>query len=342
MDDRTGGTASLRSSNIPCSACELSLSDLTISGPQGHGPSSFSFNAPKAWKFGDNHDGIIESVAFLNAGGAVEMGYYYGDDKPKSILKVSSQAGCPAKCIFCEEGEEEFIRSLEAAEMYDQAVFMLEVAGSEGIDIKRPHKVNFAGTGEPFFNDNLPETLQEMSALDLSFKISTIFPRGDKVRDRFERVARFAAAYDKPVQIQISLVSTSEEYRREAIGIPVASFDDIVRAGELWRSYNPARSQINMSLILTEHTPADPEDVLSIFPPEHFRFRFRNYVPTQRGKALGLVPISGERMKRIKELFRESGYLVTDDATPTPVENEFGLASNVTLRRVLGNPGESR
>jgi len=290
-------------------------------------------------EFGDKHDGAIEFAGIVE-GGAIEVGYFYGDIKPKNILVLSSQVGCPARCAFCELGSETFVRNLHADEIYEQAVVMLQQAKRYGIDIDGiGHKVNMAKSGEPLFNRDLIAGMEKLSGLGCSFKISTVFPvSGMK---NFAAVTDFAASYHLPVQIQISLISTSEEERRKMAGIRVASFDEIKQAGDYWRSHNPRGRKINLSLMLTEEMACDAAVMHPIFHPDNFRFRFRNYVPTEHGKARGLETISEKKYRAVYDSFSAEGYEVGTWATPTPIEQRFNLASNVTrsryLRMIQGN-----
>lgn len=299
-----------------------------------------SISASTIYVFGNHHDGVIEFAALTRDGGAIETGYYYGDEKPKSIIKVSSQVGCPYRCHFCNAGEEVFKRNLTPDEIYQQAALMLKVAAGQGVPWSTlAHKINFAGTGEPLLNPGIVEAVRMLSEHELSIKVSSVFPGGSAALTNFSRLAEFAGSYSGSIQFQLSLISTDAHYRNQVTGGKVASFDEIVRAAQLWRKHSPQRSQINLSLILTETTPADVERIRSRFPPELFRIRFRNYVPTEFGKTNQLVEISDERMQRVKEEFRLSGYVVRDDATPTVTEQAFSLASNVTRRSMMAEMG---
>lgn len=287
--------------------------------------------------FGDKHDGTIQ-IPVLTKDGVIETSYFYGDDKPKNIITISSQVGCPARCSFCELGAEKFSRDLSSREMYEQVVLLLQTASQSGIDINTTkHKVTVANTGEPLFNVYLVTSLEEIANLDISsFKVSTIFPAGNKPRRNIESLTHFAARHPaQPLQLQISLISTSEQYRREAGGIKLASFEEIREAAEYWRGFNRGGRKINLSLILSDQTPCDVNEVYEIFPPELFRFRFRNYVTTENGKRNLLSVIDPGKMEQIKESFTEKGYEVGDWATPTAIEQKFGLAANVTRRRYL-------
>ena len=287
-------------------------------------------------QFGDRHDGTIQIPVLTEDNGVIEASYFYGDSKPKNIAVISSQIGCPAECTFCELGGEKFTRNLTADEIYEQVVLLLQTAAGRGFDLDSiDHKVTVANTGEPLFNPHLVKGLEKIAALNFSMKVSTIFPTGTKARRIVEELAQFASTYHKPVQIQTSLISTSEEYRRKVSGIKLASYAEIRDTAEYWRNLNPEGRKFNLSLILSGETPCEINDVYEKFPPELFRFRFRNYVPTENGKRNLLVEIDPERMKRIKDSFEEKGYEVGDWATPTLTEQKFGLAGNVTRRRYL-------
>ncbi len=288
------------------------------------------------WQFGDRHDGVIEIPALTRDAGVVEIGYYYGDLKPKNIIGISTQIGCPSKCTFCELGAERFGRNLTPVEMYGQVVLMLETASQYGIDVNAvQHKVSVAKTGEPLFNDALVGGLEMIAEFPFSYKISTVFPAAQRCLENFRTAARFAAQSAEAVQMQISLISTSEDYRRKAAGIEVTPLQEICKAGEYWKNLNPYGRKVNLSLILSEDVPCDAQAVSKILSPELFHFRFRNYVPTQNGKNHSLAPITSGRIARIKQEFSEYGYEVTAAATPTAIEQKFSLAANVTRRRYM-------
>lgn len=174
---------------------------------------------------------------------------------------------------------------------------------------------------------------------EFSVKLSSVVPRDRVSKRNLNRLIEAGSQYSGTFQFQISLISTDEEYRRKATGIEVLRFQEIADFAKQWRVRNPTRKQINLSLILSESTPVDVNEVRRYFPPEDFRFRFRDYVETHTGQERGLRPISAARLLEIKDLFRKEGYYVSDDATPTATEQQFLLASNVTRRRELEGEG---
>jgi len=242
-------------------------------------------------------------------------------------------------CSFCELGSERFVRNLTAQEIADQVTVMLDVAQKHGIDTAYvPHKVTVAKTGEPLLNPSVAEGLEKIATRGHSFKVSTVYPH--HCHERLKEIADFASNYQHPVQLQVSLISTSESYRRTIAGKAVAGFQEICEGANYWREKNPTGRKINLSLILTEDVPCDVRSVRHIFPPELFRFRFRNYVPTTNGSSAGLHTMPQQKYLQIVDEFRAAGYDVNEAATPTPTELKFGLAANVTRQRYLGMTGQ--
>lgn len=287
-------------------------------------------------QFGNENDGVIGIPGLTKENGVIELSYFYGDAKPKNIAVISSQIGCPARCHFCELGNDEFVRSLSAKEMYEETIMMLKQASQYSIAIDSvKHKVTVANSGEPLFNKNLVDGLEQIAKLQTSFKVSTVFPAGKKCRNTFEELAKFAAHYAEPVQLQISLISTAEEQRQRTAGIPVASFNALRDSAEYWRNANPAGRKINLSLILDNNTQCDAAKMRETFPPELFRFRFRPYVATQNGAEHRLTAIDYSALEQIKASFQEQGYEVGDWALPTSTEQKFGLASNIIRKRYM-------
>jgi hypothetical protein len=295
-----------------------------------------SIRSDLTMSFGDHDDGAIGVPALTHDDKVVEVSYFYGKTRPKNIVVISSQAGCPMGCSFCELGPEGFGRNLTAFEMRDQALLMFDRAEMHGyriLDI--PHKITVANSGEPLLNPSLVDGLSVLAHLPVSFKVSTVFPASSKAASAFDALATFASWYPRPVQPQISLISTSEEERKKVSGGRVAGFKAIREAAEGWRKKNPDGRKVNLSLIITSAMDIDPANVVDHFPAELFRFRFREYVPTESGAASLLRPSSATRLAVIKEAFAENGYEVSDWASPSPIEKKFGLAANVIRKRYL-------
>lgn len=288
----------------------------------------------RAFYYGTPEDGVIEAAPLVGAAGKVEVGYYFGALKPKGIMKISAQIGCAAECKFCELGDAPLKGNVPMESLKEQVAVVAQIVSFvEPGALQKPQKVSIAGSGEPLLNPALPEFVQWLGELGLSVKVSTVFPLGGKVLERLAAIGTAAEQSPASTQLQVSLISTDERYRRAMAGPLASPFSRIREGAEQWHDANPRGRRVNLSLILAAETPADVAAVREIFPAQLFRFRFRNYVPTLHGSKHGLAAIPDEKMRRIKEEFLGAGYEVTDDATPTATEQRFGLASNVTLIR---------
>lgn len=59
---------------------------------------------------------------------------------------LSTQVGCPVKCLFCRTGKQGFTRNLSAEEIVLQVMVLVKKTG------KKPTNIVYMGMGEPFFN----------------------------------------------------------------------------------------------------------------------------------------------------------------------------------------------
>lgn len=115
--------------------------------------------------------GDTEKYTFsLSDGNFIETSYIWRIDG--GILCISTQAGCPAGCIFCESGKYGFARNLTVSEIIQQIVLMK----------RRVSRIAFAGMGEPLLNyDNLIKAihiLQDKNRLNFPSDGITIFTTG--------------------------------------------------------------------------------------------------------------------------------------------------------------------
>ena len=70
-------------------------------------------------------------------------------EKGRNTVCVSSQAGCPANCLFCSTARSGFKRNLTLYEIIEQVLFFKYYLKKSGQKI---NNIVFMGMGEPFFN----------------------------------------------------------------------------------------------------------------------------------------------------------------------------------------------
>ena len=148
-------------------------------------------------------DGTKKFLWSLNDGAKIESVLLnHGGHKTACI---SSQAGCPLKCSFCETGANGFTRNLTRGEILGQFLMMEKINGS---DI---NNIVFMGMGEPFLNeDNVfsaIRSLNDKNMRNLGARHITISTSG--IATGIEDLADF----EIPVRLSLSLHAPNDELR---------------------------------------------------------------------------------------------------------------------------------
>jgi hypothetical protein len=160
-------------------------------------------------------------------------------------------------------------------------------------------------------------------------------PAATSCKQTFKEIAQFASSYEKAVQLQISMISTSDAYRKEITGNVASSIAEIAEAIRFWQKLNPLPQgrKPNINIIVTEEVPISAKEIYQVLPPGLARFRFRPYIPNQYGKSNRLSLVSTERYRSVRAEFLEAGYEVSAWGNPPETIWRFGLAANAELER---------
>ncbi len=92
----------------------------------------------------DAPDGTTKLLVGLADGLAVETVLI--PEKDRVTVCVSTQVGCPIRCVFCASGVRGLVRNLDAAEIVEQLIHARALLG------RRPTHVVLMGMGEPLLN----------------------------------------------------------------------------------------------------------------------------------------------------------------------------------------------
>jgi len=292
--------------------------------------------------FGTPEDRVIETVGRTFNGKAFELGYYNGADKKKAIINISPATGCPVGCNFCDLTDSG--GPLSAELMHQQVVDMANLATQvDGENFTgKPLKINYAKTGEPVLN---PYVVQSMHMIaesfpGVSFKYSTSLPDTPKTLQRVNELAFFAAGYIQgSVQLQISLISTSDEFRQASVGtksnIQLLPMTEVANLVNQWHKTNPRGRVPNCSFVVASDTPCDPTDIIDTFRTGNIRFRIRPVVDTEHSLSHGLERVNTKFIEETLSAFNSYGYDISTDGISTETEMQHTLASNVTRNRIL-------
>lgn len=134
--------------------------------------------------------------------------------KERNTICVSSQIGCPVKCIFCATGTGGFVRNLTVSEILNQVYTVQRRLSKTGVNITN---VVFMGMGEPMLNlDNVlaaVDVLSSENGMNISKRRITISTSG--IIPGIERILRERI----PVELAVSLHSVFDNVRSEMIPI---------------------------------------------------------------------------------------------------------------------------
>jgi 23S rRNA (adenine2503-C2)-methyltransferase len=92
----------------------------------------------------EDPDGTVKLKINLSGGAMIEAALLR-DDRGRQTACLSTQAGCPAGCVFCKTGSLGFLRNLEAHEIVEQFLHLRRINPS--ID-----NIVIMGMGEPLLN----------------------------------------------------------------------------------------------------------------------------------------------------------------------------------------------
>ncbi|HHH80196.1 MAG TPA: radical SAM protein, partial [Thermoplasmatales archaeon] len=233
----------------------------------------------------------------------------------KWVLIVSTLYGCPVRCLFCDAGGW-YRGRLSKEDILEQIDYMITNRfPSRKIPVKKL-KIQFARVGEPSFNSNVLDVLEELperyDAPGLLPCISTVAPKGKE--DFFEKLLKIKGKLygNGWFQLQFSLHSTDEDIRDHIIPIRKWSFKEIAAYGE--RFHKPGDRKITLNFALIKETPVDPNVLTEFFDTKKFLIKITPVNPTVKSMENKVESlINSKPSKQAKELIeklRQVGYEV--------------------------------
>jgi 23S rRNA (adenine2503-C2)-methyltransferase len=229
----------------------------------------------------------------------------------KWILIVSTLYGCPVSCKMCDAGLFYHGRVSKDA-IFAQIDYMVTKRYPDRKIPVKQLKIQFARTGEPSFNLNVIDAIEEF---DYYFEtqhfvpsVSTIAPNGtDKFFEELLRIKNEKFRYSD-FQLQFS-IHTTDEYRRDEL-IPVKkwSFQKISRYGENF--YKQGDRKVALNFAVSKEYPVIPSKLLEYFNPEIFIIKVTPLNPTYNSRISGLTSFIGDNREYepLREEFESCGY----------------------------------
>jgi len=199
----------------------------------------------------------------------------------KWVLIVSTLFGCPVRCLMCDAGSQ-YQGTLSTEEIFAQIDFLVRKRFPNGGIPVDKFKIQFARMGEPSFNVNVLEVLENVPSLynapGLIPSISTIAPIGTE--NFFERLLEIKKRKysEGQFQLQFSIHTTDEQLRDKLIPVKKWDFASIARYGE--KFYQEGDRKITLNFALAEGMPVEPNILYQHFDPDIFLIKITPLNPT--------------------------------------------------------------
>ncbi len=232
----------------------------------------------------------------------------------KWVLIISTLYGCPIKCPICDAGDY-YKGKLTKEEIFAQIDFLVKKRFPNDYVSVDKFKIQFARMGEPSFNLNVLEVLEELpfryNAPGLMPCISTIAPKGTE--KFFEKLIELKNKfYRRRFQLQFSLHTTDDKLRDWLIPVKKWDFDKIAKFGRNF--YEKGDRKITLNFALVKEAPVDPKILLKHFNPDIFLIKITPVNPTHQVTKHGLSSYidpyqEGKDYELVREL-RSAGYEV--------------------------------
>jgi len=162
-------------------------------------------------------DANTKKIALMLADKTVIEAVLLSDNKNRLTACLSTQAGCPAMCVFCKTGSLGFKRNLESNEIVEQFLHLKNAAENGKKNGHIIDNIVIMGMGEPLLNpDNLKKTINllcDKKGLNLSLRRITVSTCG--ICEGLFDIAK-NGPYPK---LALSLVSADETLRQKLMPI---------------------------------------------------------------------------------------------------------------------------
>lgn len=177
-------------------------------------------------------------------------------DGDRTTLCVSTQVGCPVRCVFCASGMFGVRRNLSAGEIVEQVLH----ARSRLPGDRRLTNLVVMGMGEPMLNlDALLPALQRIhdpDGIDMGARRITVSTSGYP-----RQMERFAAA-DPSYNLAVSLHAADDDLRKRLVPTASHPVREIVTAAH--RYFGQKGREVTYEVVLLEGTNDRPEDAVSL------------------------------------------------------------------------------
>ena len=207
----------------------------------------------------------------------------------KWVLLVSTMYGCPVGCLMCDAGGH-YHGKVSKEDIFAQVDFLVRKRYPDGRVPAQQFKIQFARMGEPSFNLEVLDVLEELPARydvpGFMPSISTIAPRGvDRFFERLLEIKRSKFSGGR-FQFQFSIHTTDEKLRDRIIPVKKWSFARMAAYGEDF--FESGDRKVTLNFALARDMPVDPAVLREHFDPAKFLIKITPLNPTHQARQSGL------------------------------------------------------
>lgn len=201
------------------------------------------------------------------------------DLKDKMVVTISTQKGCPMRCMFCDCPKVKFDGNISREELYLEVANAIDFSGCKHTERFNLH---LARMGEPSFNaDNVFAFLKEdlcelvnsrMKADVIHPVFTTMCPKGLGKEKMLDILQRFCAIknedYDGEAGLQLSINSTDEEQRDmlfRGCSLTLKEISEIARELPM-----PKGRKYTLNFPVTDKTILEPSKLSELFDKDKF------------------------------------------------------------------------
>jgi 23S rRNA (adenine2503-C2)-methyltransferase len=249
----------------------------------------------------ESPDGTTKFLVGLTDGDVIETVLI--PEGPRRTVCVSTQVGCPIKCVFCASGLNGLKRNLNAAEIVEQIIHVKR-ALPEG---ERISNVVIMGIGEPLLNaKNLMKALRILKASwgqGIGFNRITLSTVG--VLGQLEELIKHRVTPN----LALSLHAPNDEIRAEVVPtMKNVKVTDIIKAGQEY--HRLTGKEVTFEYVLLEGVNDDKKHALELGKKLRGSQVKVNVIPFNRVEEVPYKAPSRERVDRFVQALGNCGVPV--------------------------------
>ena len=224
------------------------------------------------------------------------------DLKDKMVVTISTQKGCPMKCMFCDCPKVKFKGNVSRSELQDEVINAIKFSGCK---YTKRFNLHLARMGEPslnardvldFLKYDLKWVIGSLMKADVIHPVfTTMCPKGLGKEELSKILVEFCTikneTFGGEAGLQLSINSTDEKQRNELFrgcSLTLKEISDICR--ELPA---PKGRKYTLNFPVTDKTILNPEDLSKLFDKEKFIVKITPIHETNEANSNGINTPAG-------------------------------------------------